>query len=476
MMSNPLEGGKKRKMAIICSYFSEESYGVLGPQMAATIIQENTHYHCIVIGVGREDDKGVLREALRDYFGKQRPVVGFSTLSGREDLFTLAGVLKKEGAVTLLAGPQSDVDFLGEVGWRDHPHRFHGVSSHFTFALHGPAEQAIQLLQGLERDEWQQTPGLLYLGQDGKVIRNPHIEWDERFLAKVNWGNLYRIGEKGLVPLKITLGQVLQQIGCPHAARKKEAEIDYPADLAGHAERKVKILLKGCSFCDVATDKGFFGALDTGAVMEQINGLPETPEGRKISFELINENPLPKLPRLLRDVQKQGLKLTQINLILRADWFLRGELKLREALIEAKKMRIRLLLSSIGFEAFDDRILFNLHKGLSVETNLAAIRLMRTLKEEFPQEWGYSRREGAIHGFIHPTPWDTEEIATRTRKIVNARALPNDILPDHSVPLIIHHASALGEWIREIETREGILYNRLGSIIGWWQKEEKGPP
>jgi hypothetical protein len=147
---------------------------------------------------------------------------------------------------------------------------------------------------------------------------------------------------------------------------------------------------------------------------------------------------------------------------------------LREALTEAKKMRIRLLLSSIGFESFDDRILFNLHKGLTVKTNLAAVRLMRRLKEEFPREWGYSRSAGAIHGFIHPTPWDRSEIATRTRKIINARALPNDILPDHSIPLIIHHASALGDWIREIEVREGIRYKRLGSIIGWWEKEDKG--
>jgi hypothetical protein len=46
--------------------------------------------------------------------------------------------------------------------------------------------------------------------------------------------------------------------------------------------------------------------------------------------------------------------------------------------------------------------------------------------------------------------------------------LPNDILPRHSIPLIIHHASGLGAWIREIEQREGIRYKRSGSIICWW--------
>jgi hypothetical protein len=31
-------------MVIISSYFSNETYGLLGPQMAATIIQENTPF------------------------------------------------------------------------------------------------------------------------------------------------------------------------------------------------------------------------------------------------------------------------------------------------------------------------------------------------------------------------------------------------------------------------------------------------
>ena len=31
-----------KKMAIITSYFDGESYGLLGPQMAATVIQRNT--------------------------------------------------------------------------------------------------------------------------------------------------------------------------------------------------------------------------------------------------------------------------------------------------------------------------------------------------------------------------------------------------------------------------------------------------
>ncbi|HSR61233.1 MAG TPA: hypothetical protein VLL47_10790 [Robiginitalea sp.] len=111
-------------MAIITSYFKDERYGLLGPQMAATIIQDNTPYACIVIAVTRDDERASLKKALADYFGAQRPIVGFSALSGREDLFLLAKELREEGAITILAGPQANVDFLGENDWQNHPHRF----------------------------------------------------------------------------------------------------------------------------------------------------------------------------------------------------------------------------------------------------------------------------------------------------------------------------------------------------------------
>ena len=45
-----------KKMAIITGFFEDETYGLLGPQMAATIIQDHTPYECIVIAVTREYD------------------------------------------------------------------------------------------------------------------------------------------------------------------------------------------------------------------------------------------------------------------------------------------------------------------------------------------------------------------------------------------------------------------------------------
>ncbi|MBW2584377.1 MAG: hypothetical protein JRE36_12530 [Deltaproteobacteria bacterium] len=54
-------------MAIITSFFKDETYGLLGPQLAATIIQDHTSYECIVIAVTREHDKTALKNTLADY-------------------------------------------------------------------------------------------------------------------------------------------------------------------------------------------------------------------------------------------------------------------------------------------------------------------------------------------------------------------------------------------------------------------------
>ena len=455
-------------MAIITSYFKGETYGLLGPQMAATIIEDHGACECIVIAVTREDDKAALKKELAGYFASQRPVIGFSALSGREDLFSLAGELKSEGAITILAGPQADVDFSGERAWRNHPHRFKGYWEYFNFGLQGPAEQVVALLSHPDKSEESSVPGLLYLDAEGAVRQNSPKKWDRAYLGNVRWDNIYRLTPDGMTPLQISTGQVLQHIGCPHASRITVPQIDYPASMAKGPPQKTKLSLKGCSFCDVAADKGYHGKLDMETVIAQIRCLPEDAAGRKIPFELINENPLPALSELLQTLDSRNIRVSQINLTLRADGLISGILHLRAALELAGNFGIYVLLSSIGFESFDDRILRNLNKGLSVATNLEAIRLIRELKAEFPKQLGYSSREGANHGFIHPTAWDTGETAAEIQKTIYLHGLQNDILPPHSTPLIIHHASGLGDWIREIERRENIRFKRYGTVIGWW--------
>jgi hypothetical protein len=470
MVFTDIKSSSPKKMVIIASFFKDETYGLLGPQLAATIIQNETPYECIVIAVTREDDKATVKKALADYFGKQRPVIGFSALSGRQDLFSLARELRKEGAVTILAGPQANVDFIGEQDWKNYPHRFKGLATYFSFGLHGPAEQVIPLLNSPDGNDPTDIHGLLYVDASGTVRQNSPKNWDEKYFRKVCWDNIYILGKEGITPLNISTGQVIQHIGCPYAARTRKIEIDYPASINRLQTKKIRLRLRGCSFCDVAVDKGFYGQLHMETVISQIRCLPQAQDGRKIPFELINENPLPVLPELLKEVHRQDIKLSQINLTLRADWFISGIQHLKRALHRAKEMRVYVLLGSIGFESFDDTILRNLNKGLSVAKNLEAIRLLRQLKEEFPQQVGYSSKEGAIHGFIHPTAWDTRETEANIQKTIYLYGLQNDILPPHSTPLIVHHASALGSWIREIERRERLRFKRYDSIIGWWEE------
>ena len=464
---------KRKKMVILAGYLEGESHGLLGPQLAATVIQEHSSYDCIVLAVTREDDKAFLKKCLAGFFGPERPLVAFSYMSGREDLHRFAKELKEEGVLTILAGPQADVDYLGEKGRRDHPHRFQGLSRHFTFALHGPAEQILPFLKKAEKSDFSPSPGMLLPGGENYMAEVRKGPWNSAFLNKVAWNNLYRLGEAGLTPHKVSTAQVLQQIGCPHAALSVRREIDYPSFLGGKEKGRVQVPLRGCSFCDVAVDKGFYGALDLETVLLQIRGLPHKEDGRKIPFELIHENAPASLPRLLHALMEREVKVSQIHLTLRADWFARNEAGLRRALAVARDMGLRLFLASVGFESFDDTILSNLHKGLDVAANLRAVRLMRRMKEEFPDHWGYSREEGAVHGFIHPTPWDSRETEYNNQKNIGLYSLNFDILPKHSVPLIIHHASALGDWIREIESAETVQFQREGTIIGWWKMGDR---
>ena len=455
-------------MAIVTSYFSGESYGLLGPQTAAAIISETTPFDCVVVTVTNENDKPSVKAALRDYFGQQTPIVGFSYLSGRPDLLELAADLKADGATTILAGPQADVDFSGETGCGQHAHRFQGLAEAFTFALHGPAEQIVPFLETEDPAILKTLPGALYRDDDGNTVRNPEADWNPRAFTGIDWHNLYRVAGARLVPFEPTAGQVLQQLGCPWAGRGKTVDIDYPAAMQTAGGLKVRLNLSGCSFCDVATDKGLVTGLPLEAVLAQIAGLPETADGRKVPFELINENPLPGLPRLLEQTGRRGIELSRINLTLRADWLLKGNAHLQSALETARSTGIRIVLASIGFESFSNTLLHNLNKGLDVAANLAAIDLTRQLKTVYPRELGYRRDEGGNHGFIHPTPWDTPATENELGQVIAGHDLAADILPDHSTPLIIHHASGLGDWIRAIETQEQVRFPRIGSIAAWW--------
>src|SRR3972149_4112720 len=457
----------KKTMVILVNYAgTEEGYGLLGPQMAATIIQDNTGYECVVVAVGHDFDKELIKKNAIQRADSERPIMGFSSLGGRPGLWELAKELKAEGAIPILGGPQADVDYRGETGWKQHPHRFPGVKDSFSLALPGPAEQLIPFINSQGKEVPEKISGALFT-QNGRCRINERDNWNGNFLRKVNWGNLYRLRSSGLEPVSVTSAQVVQQIGCPYAARTVRVSIDYPTNLKDapfNKKGQISLSLRGCSFCDVARDKGFGGKLSLDNVLAQIVNLPEDAEGRKIPFELINEAPLATLPELLSAIKQQEIKISQIELVSRADWLITGEEKLRVALKLVKTVKAHILMSAVGFESFAESILRNLNKGYTVDTNLSAIKLMRQVKEEFPDNWFYATGDGASHGFIHPTPWDSTETGREMSSIIFAYGLNRDILPRHSIPLIIHHACGLAELVKKLERNEGLPLKRIASI------------
>lgn len=466
---------KTKKLVIITGYFKGESYGLLGPQMAATVINDHSNHDAIVVGVTNEDSAGDLKTALNHYFKGQPKVVGFSSLGGRPDLFDLARDLKDEGAVTILAGPQAGPDYKGEIGRQTYPHRFKGLSDCFSFALHGPAQQIIPVLDSGLHTDISTYDGVLCRDENDRLVENPPIPWEDAYLSKVDWQTLHILKNAAFEPLTITCAQVLQQIGCQYAAKQREISIDYPWGLTkeGAPPSFMTICQKGCSFCDVAADKGYMGGVNAAAIKEQLLCLPNGPDGRKISFELINESPLFKLAGLFELADELSIELSQINLTLRADYLLKGLKHLESTLKIATKKNVRILLSSIGFESFDDTILKNLNKGVNRQTNLDAIQAIRSLKPKYPAHFGYLKEEGANHGFIHPTPWDNPAVSYEINKTISMYQLSLDILPNHSTPLIIHHASGLADWIRQIELKENVEFVRVGTTIGWWQAKDQ---
>jgi hypothetical protein len=202
-------------------------------------------------------------------------------------------------------------------------------------------------------------------------------------------------------------------------------------------------------------------------VIAQIVNLPEF-DGRKVPFELIDEYPLRSLGKLLEDGENQQIRLSQINLVCRVDDINAHASDLMEILAIARKQDTKIMFASIGFESFSDRLLQYFCKGITVSDIVKSVETLRRLKDKFKNHLLYRRDEGANHGFIRPTPWDDSETLQEIDRNIFLHRFFEDVLPEHSTPLIIHHASYLGDWIRQIEVTSGITFSRDGTWIEWW--------
>jgi hypothetical protein len=432
---------------IIFTHHTGEPHSILGAQVAATFFQRRLSIPSIVVGIERNFSKERILGFINGYYTGKEKVVAFSHLCGRKDIIGLVQELRQKGFITILGGPQARQDYHGEPDTDSYAHRFKGVKSVFDLAFQGPVDRL----------------GPEHLGMRGLLLEYP---WTKNIFLEVDWSNLYTFSDTPK-KLDVRLGQVLNAVGCPYASKLQAVTLPPPINLRERGVPELNVRSEGCIFCDVSRDKGYHGSVDRDRVMTQIAGLPDA-DGRKIPFELIDEYPIRHLGKLLEDAESQKIKLSQIDLVCRVDDINANVADLSEILSIARKEDIKIMFASIGFESFCDRLLQYFCKGITVADIVKCVETLRRLKDSFGSHFLYRRDEGANHGFIRPTPWDDSETLQEIDRNIFLNRFFEDILPEHSTPLIIHHASYLGDWIRQIESRTGITFGRDGTWIEWW--------
>ena len=467
---------------IIFTHHTAETHSILGAQAAATFLDRKLSIPSMVVGIERDFYKEQLLRFIDNYYsGKWSPtenpsssiqrscgatsrlknrdpllagekVVAFSHLCGRKDIIELAQELRQGGFVTILGGPQAKQDYYGEPDTDSYPHRFRGLKSIIDIAFHGPIDRLASE----------------HLGTKGALLEYP---WMKDIYLEVDWSNIFTFSDT-LKKLEVQLGQVLSAIGCPYANKSQTVTLPPPVNLREKGIPPLEVRSEGCIFCDVSRDKGYHGSVEGDRVMAQIAGLPEV-DGRKIPFELIDEYPIRCLGKLLEDTEKQETRLSQINLVCRVDDIIAHASDLMEILPLARRQDTKIMFTSIGFESFSDRLLQYFCKGITVADIVKSVETLRRLKDKFKSHLLYRRDEGANHGFIRPTPWDDGETLQEMDRNIFLHRFFEDILPEHSTPLIIHHASYLGDWIRRIESTTGITFTRDGTWIEWWNPSLK---
>ena len=437
---------------IIFTHHTGEAHGILGAQLAATFFQRKLSVASIVVGIERNFSRENLLRFTEDYYARSEKIVAFSHLCGRVDLIGLVQEFKQRGFVTILGGPQVRQDYNGEPDIDLHPQRFKGLRSMIDIALQGPVD-------GFRPE---------HLGRRGALIEHP---WTRNIFLEVDWSNLYTFSDT-LKKLDVRLGQVLNGIGCPYARRIQTVRLPPPLTLEDKGIPEIEVRSNGCIFCDVSRDKGYHGSVGPDRLIAQIEGLPEI-EGMKIPFEIIDEYPIRSLAKLLENAQRRSMRLSQINLVCRVDDINAHASDLEEILPMARRQDTRIMFASIGFESFSDRLLQYFCKGIALQDIVRCVETLRRLKDRFGSTLLYRRDEGANHGFIRPTPWDDSETIQEVDRNIFLHRFFEDILPEHSTPLIIHHASYLGDWIRQIESTSSTTFKRQGTWIKWWNPSSR---
>lgn len=191
--------------------------------------------------------------------------------------------------------------------------------------------------------------------------------------------------------------------GCPWMADARKSEIFEGVE-------GENIQFKGCTFC--LDQSGAYAAPTQTQVLEswlkQLRAIrARAPQTREVL--LIDERPHPFLPAFFEAVAAEpALHGLELLIKSRVDWLLQfGESHLAPAALGAAKSNSVVHVYLVGFENFDQFHLELFNKGQTAEDAEAAIALLRSLSDRFPQSFEYRRLRA--HGIVLFTPWTTPE-------------------------------------------------------------------
>jgi hypothetical protein len=174
---------------------------------------------------------------------------------------------------------------------------------------------------------------------------------------------------------------------------------------------------RGCSFCVFRFQD--FTIMDVertvDIVLTQIRHLHRVTGA--LDFSLQTENPFRILRSLVTRLRAEGPALERLAIRTFAAVLLAKADEFRRALDVARQSGLQIVLQQVGFENFDQRHLDIFNKGISVEDNLRAARLLGELK----QDYGDTIEPFTGHGLILFDPWTTIEDLDR-----NVRAIERD--------------------------------------------------
>jgi hypothetical protein len=208
-----------------------------------------------------------------------------------------------------------------------------------------------------------------------------------------------------LHPLNLTPGaagtrrtfSIMGNGGCPYQADARENPVYSGTSIPRHSGR-------GCAFCTTGNKYEFRPAPETAAeVLEQLRYIRRNaPELDRLVLK--DQNPFGYLTEVAAAVEEERLGPFTLLLETRADWFLRSQKRLEQALTHARNAGLVLAPYLVGIENFSDAELARFNKGTDGAANERFLAQLRAWKETFGPALSL---EHCSFGFILFTPWTT---------------------------------------------------------------------